>query len=99
MIVLRESDKMFEGQLNIDGLIGVLRFKLGRNSKIEWAAGTDELSSVVLIVSWIQVGAYLGCALGDEVISFRKLSFCSPLEVSENVGMVKHVVVLKHFVT
>lgn len=35
MIVLRESDKIFEGQLNIDGLIGVSRFKLGRNSKIE----------------------------------------------------------------
>lgn len=35
MIVLRKLDKIFEGQLNIDALIGVARFKLGRNRKIE----------------------------------------------------------------
>lgn len=36
---------------------------------------------------------------GIEVVCFRKLSFCSSLEVSQNVGRVKHVVMLKHFVT
>lgn len=70
MVVLRESDKVFEGELNMDGLIGVSRCKLGRNSKIEcepWhRLGTSYCFDSVLNPNWGR--AYLGCALGDEVI-------------------------------
>lgn len=78
----------------MDGLVGVSRFRLGRNSEV----GCVLWHRLVLVYcvdgalnpDWGR--ASLGCDLGCEVVSFRNLSFCSSLDISQNVGRVKHVV-------
>lgn len=95
VVVLRELGAI------TDGLIGVSRLRVGRNREINCLLEHN------LIIFCCFVGAlnpdwgraYLGCDWRCEVVCFRKLSFCSSLEISQNVGRVNHVVMLKHFVT